>query len=290
MNINQGQDINLRKLRRSLSKVSNTLKLDINSINNDIEKIKIIRDKVLDTDDIKQLIPYIDNTKKDIEAIKGLIATNNEILLNWVIEGNELKSTPINFSSIKLGKAEINTTDYIVLDNTKLISIDLRKLLSIIAFEVTHRDIGIENKEIEEYLSKNCNLIGINEGDVFKEFITDRFYEKALVLKLEDTMYKNINNNKLYTYYGDCIGKSKYYRDILIPTYKKTLYIVLEYIMDIINGANLDIQFIGITYNKLYFLDSSTNGTASKGLGDKIDLSVRVFGRNFKVDTDIETY
>ena len=290
MNINQGQDINLRKLRRSLSKVSNTLKLDINSINNDIEKIKIIRDKVLDTDDIKQLIPYIDNTKKDIEAIKGLIATNNEILLNWVIEGNELKSTPINFSSIKLGKAEINTTDYIVLDNTKLISIDLRKLLSIIAFEVTHRDIGIENKEIEEYLSKNCNLIGINEGDVFKEFITDRFYEKALVLKLEDTMYKNINNNKLYTYYGDCIGKSKYYRDILIPTYKKTLYIVLEYIMDIINGANLDIQFIGITSNKLYFLDSSTNGTASKGLGDKIDLSVRVFGRNFKVDTDIETY
>ena len=291
MNINQGQDINLRKLKRSLSKFSNSICLDINSINNDINKLEQIKQTVMsDKKNLGQLLDKIRDTKRYLESIKSLAETNDNVTLNWVISDNMIKSTPINFNVINLGKAEINTTDYIVLNDTRLICVDLSNLLSLIAFEIVHRDLGLTDRDIEENISNKSNIIGINDSAVFNEYIDNRFYEKALLLRVDDTAYKNILDNKLYSYYGDAVGKSDYYKDVLIQTYKKTMSIVLEYLLNILNDMSLNLQFIGITNSRIYFLDLSKSNNDSIKLRDKVDINIRVFGRNFKAYTDIDIY
>ncbi len=284
MVIHQGSRYNLRKIKKYLNRHNPVLKLDSSLIESDICKLNRIEETLL-----KHSIK--DNSLFDTmrKYLNKLLKTKSDIELEWKIKDNSLKSVPFQFTSVSFSRsAEINMVDYITLNpNENMVSIDITELLSLIAFDLVHRDLGITDREIEEHLKGKTSILGVNDSSCLSDtYIDNDFFRMATSLRISNSKYLDTDNKSINTYFGHSIKNTTDYSDVLKATYEYTYTLILEHILGIIHDRQLDMQLVGYSNGKIYIIDKGNTVV----FNDLLDIDLVIFGRTFRIKSNISVY
>ena len=284
MVIHQGSRYNLRKIKKYLNRHTPVLKLDNSLIESDIHKLNRI-EETLSKHNIT------DNSLFDTmrKYLNKLLKTKSDIELEWKIKDNSLKSVPFQFTSVSFSRsAEINMVDYITLNpNENLISIDITELLSLIAFDLVHRDLGITDREIEEHLKGKTSILGVNDSSCLLDiYIDNDFFRMATSLRISNSKYLDTDNKSINTYFGHSIKNTTDYSDVLKATYEYTYTLILEHILGIIHDRQFDMQLVSYSNGKIYIIDKGNTVV----FNDLLDIDLVIFGRTFRIKSNISVY
>lgn len=252
-----------------------------------------------DIDRLKGMLAEPKN-RYDAANLKGLIAYLEKLLKNvledstfelcWELKDNIPESYPLNIINEKVYGIDI--CNYIeVAENEKLVQMDMTDLADIIAFEIMARDLGETHASIEELL-KDCGIIGFEPASLLTDFFKengDRVYELSKSMKIGETPYYSYDTKKVHDYFSSKEFKTKEYRDVVEYSCKYANIIIANTIVKNSLHCNIDIKMIMLNATSITFI---VNATDEVNIKNNIieEISVRAFGRRFKIEPDIQIF
>lgn len=261
------------------------------SINNELIKkdIEKLRDMLAepknkyDKANIKSLVAYL-------EKLSNNVLDDSTFELCWEINDNIPQSYPLNLINEKAYGIDI--CNYIeVGENEKLVQMDMTDLADIIAFEIMVRDLGETHDSIEELL-KNCGIIGFETASLLTDFFKengDKIYELSKSMKIGETPYYSYNTKKVHDYFSSKEFKTKEYRDVVEYSCRYANTIIANTIIKNSLHCNIDIKLIMLNATGITFILNATDEVNIKN--NIIDeISVRAFGRQFKIEPGIQIF
>lgn len=269
-------------------------KMDEVSVNINEELIK------KDIDKLKELLKEPKN-RYDEANLKGLVSYLNKLQksilddstfeLCWDIDKDNLPYTyPINLINEKAYGIDI--CNYIELsENEKLVEMDMTDMANIIAFEVMSRDLGETHESIEDLL-KDCGIIGYEPASLLTDLFKkngDKVYELSKSMKIGETPYYSYETKKMHDYFSSKEFRTKDYREVVEYSCRYANTIITNSIIKNSLHNNIDIKVVMINATNIAFIVNATNEVnIKKNIIEEI--SVRAFGRRFKVEPDIQIY
>lgn len=252
-----------------------------------------------DIDRLKGMLAEPKN-RYDAANLKGLIAYLEKLLKNvledstfelcWELKDNIPESYPLNIINERVYGIDI--CNYIeVAENEKLVQMDMTDLADIIAFEIMARDLGETHASIEELL-KDCGIIGFEPASLLTDFFKengDRVYELSKSMKIGETPYYSYDTKKVHDYFSSKEFKTKEYRDVVEYSCKYANTIIANTIVKNSLHCNIDIKMIMLNATSITFI---VNATDEVNIKNNIieEISVRAFGRRFKIEPDIQIF
>jgi hypothetical protein len=283
--IEQGMKIDNTSYKSILKQEDVNIKVNSSMVEKDISRLNDMKSA---TNNIYDIV----NIKRVLEALNGVyewISADNEIDIKWVLKNGRLETDPINIKNIEEYNIDIN--NYIeVEDDTEVIEVDTSDVLKMIAFEMMYRDIGEDNKSIEELLSK-CSILGVNKDNPLIEYINNEHKEILRltdVLRIDQSPYC-CGNGKIRNYYCTKVYKSDGYREVTRDNNYITNVIIANEILAQSNKNKIGIKLVSISNRKIIFIiRDEDKEVIMKTIPDKVNL--RVFGRIFRVGLKINLY
>lgn len=252
-----------------------------------------------DIDRLKGMLAEPKN-RYDAANLKGLIAYLEKLLKNvledstfelcWELKDTIPESYPLNIINEKVYGIDI--CNYIeVAENEKLVQMDMTDLADIIAFEIMARDLGETHASIEELL-KDCGIIGFEPASLLTDFFKengDRVYELSKSMKIGETPYYSYDTKKVHDYFSSKEFKTKEYRDVVEYSCKYANTLIANTIVKNSLHCNIDIKMIMLNATSITFI---VNATDEVNIKNNIieEISVRAFGRRFKIEPDIQIF
>lgn len=252
-----------------------------------------------DIDKLKDMLAEPKN-RYDAANIKGLISYLEKLLKNiledstfelcWEIKDNLPQSYPLSLINEKAYGIDIS--NYIeVAENEKLVQMDMTDLADIIAFEIMARDLGETHESIEELL-KDCGIIGFEPASLLTNFFKengDRVYELSKSMKIGETPYYSYDTKKVHDYFSSKEFKTREYRDVVEYSCRYANTIIANTIIKNSLHCNINIKLIMLNATNITFI---VNATDEVNIKNNIieEISVRAFGRRFKIEPDIQIF
>ena len=261
------------------------LKLNKDIISKDLNKLREMgKNPVsrIDKTNIDALIKYLSKLEK--------IVSNEDFELAWGVENGLPVSYP--FPLVTEKAYGVYTANYIELEeNEKLVEIDLHNLADLIAYSFMSRDLDETHDSIEKLL-KDCGIVGFQDYSIlanhFKEN-GDKPYEFSKTFKIGDTPYYSYENKEICDYFHTRTFKTKHYKDVVDYSCRYAATIIMGSILENSVHCGINVKPIVINTTNITFIANTDNELDIKNkLLDEI--SIRVFGRRFKVDTPIEIF
>lgn len=258
---------------------SELIKKDIDRLKNMLEEPK----NRYDAANIKGLISYLEKLLKNV-------LDDSTFELCWEVKDNIPESYPLNIINEKIYGIDI--CNYIeVAENEKLVQMDMTDLADIIAFEIMARDLGETHASIEELL-KDCGIIGFEPASLLTDFFKengDKLYELSKSMKIGETPYYSYDTKKVHDYFSSKEFKTKEYRDVVEYSCKYANTIIANTIVKNSLHCNIDIKMIMLNATSITFI---VNATDEVNIKNNIieEISVRAFGRRFKIEPDIQIF
>lgn len=262
--------------------------INVNSelIKKDIEKLKAMLSEPknrYDAANIKTLISYLDKLLKNI-------LEDSTFEMCWEVKDNIPYSYPLNLINEKAYGIDI--CNYIeVAENEKLVQMNMTDLADIIAFEIMARDLGETHESIEELL-KDCGIIGFEPSSLLTDFFKengDNVYELSKSMKIDETPYYSYDTKKVHDYFSSKEFKTKEYRDVVEYSCKYANTIIANTIIKNSLHCNIDIKLIMLNATNITFIVNATDEVSIKNSIIE-EISVRAFGRRFKIEPDIQIF
>ena len=282
------QDVKPVKLEKLLYNLNGTnVRLDSGIIQSDIDRLErklgIIKKSTVDnrkinTDNIKNIIKYLEKLDRR--------AKRSTINIKWVLDGERLKSYPIEL--LEIPEYSIYTTDYLKLgEDEKLVYLDYTELSNMIAFGMMYKDLGESNSTIENKL-KDVGVIAIADSDALVSHMPSNLYEESKFMKVESTPYFIVDGKKMVDYFGSEWEFDGRYRKVVGVSCIKAMTLIYEGILQEHTRAGKEPKLVSVTETGLYLLGKGDNAA----LVEEYTTSayIRVFGRKFKVEPNIQIY
>lgn len=262
------------------------INVNVELIKKDIERLKVMRSEPknkYDAANIKGLIAYLEKLLKNV-------LEDSTFELCWEVKDNIPQSYPLSLINEKAYGIDIS--NYIeVAENEKLVQMDMTDLADIIAFEIMARDLGETHESIEELL-KDCGIIGFEPASLLTNFFKengDRVYELSKSMKIGETPYYSYDTKKVHDYFSSKEFKTKEYREVVEYSCKYANTIIANTIVKNSLHCNIDIKLIIVNATNITFI---VNATDEVNIKNSIieEISVRAFGRRFKIEPDIQIF
>lgn len=238
---------------------------------NDIAKYEVTRKNT------NMIINNLEHMKKEINK-RG----KKGIEVWWHLEGNRIKSKPIEFISVR--NYGINTVEYVERQEDAIVCIDYSEVMSVLALEIVYRDLGISFKSMENKL-KDISIIGVNDIAKLKNEITLPDCEVMRSFRVEQTDYQSKHTNELVDYFGNNVGEDILYNKALQSSYNQAMSIITTSIISNANKLNLDMNIVSVLEDRIYL------SNASSKLRECIEtICLKVFGRLFEIVPEIVIY
>lgn len=252
----------------------------------DIEKLKDMLKEPkskIDKTNIKKLIVYL-------EKLLNSLLEDSTFELCWEIRDNIPQSYPFNLVNEKV--YGINICNYIEVDrNEKLVQMDMTDLADIISFEIMARDLGETHESIETLL-KDCGIIGFESASLLTDFFRDsgdNIYELSKSMRIEETPYYSYDTKKVNDYFSSKEFSTKEYREVVDYSCRYANAIIANSIIKNCNRCNPDIKLIMLNATNITFIVHDIDEISIKNNIIE-EISVRAFGRRFKIEPDIQIF
>lgn len=269
---------------------------------NKMEEISVSVNRDLINKDISRLKEMLDDTKNKYNKknIKALISYLNKLLKSilddstfemcWNTDKDIPYTYPLNLINERLYGIDI--CNYIeVEEDEKLVQMNMTSLADIIAFELMSRDIGETHDSIEELL-KDCGIIGFEPASLLTDFFAsngDNMFELSKSMKIEDTPYYSFDNKTVHDYFSSKEFKTDKYRDVVSYSCKYANTIIANSIIKNCLHSNINIKLLMLNATDIVFIVKDTDEVNIKGNIIE-EISIRTFGRRFKVEPDIQIF
>lgn len=282
------QDFSLNELNNLLLKYGDTtirfneqaIQDDITRLKKDLKDIqeKNLRNKAIHKKNINNIVDYLERIikKSDGKAIK----------INWSIHDNVVKSYPIEMKSIP--EYKIYSTDYINLENGKMVYLDYKELADILAFEIMYRDLDETNESMEEKLS-DVGIISISNSTVLTKYFKESPYELSKVLRISSSPYLVPGTNKVVDYFGNKEFDSASYRGVVGYSCRSAMSFVTEALMQKCATSGLKFKICGVFDTGIaVMVGNKDNLDIQKELAETI--YIRTFGRKLEVKPRVQVF
>lgn len=270
-----------------LSRDNIELKMNTDLINADLARLNHELERAVNKYDKKNLEYLIKRTKKLIDKIND---SNTLELCSTYDSDNLFKSYPIQLIKEELYK--IDDTNYIELGrNQRLIDISLKEIAELIAFEIMFRDLGDTHDSIEKILS-DCGIVSSEESciitDHFKDLDIASVYELSKYFSIEDTPYYSKECSVVKDYFNSKQFKTNKYRDVVSYSCRYAATIIGNSIMKRCSVSNkIDAYIIRVTDTSITLIINDKSTDINKLIDD---ITLRSFGRHFKIKVSISEY
>lgn len=252
---------------------------DIGKLENEL-KLNRYKNKY-DKENLKRATKYLNRIIKKLD-------NEHKIEICWNMEDNVPDTYPISF--IKEPLYGVNTCNYLeIKDNEKIVEIETKSLADLIAFEIMYKDLGESHDTIENLLY-NCGIIGYEKADPLLDYFkenNDDIYELSKTMRIEDTPYMYLESKKVHDYFYITEFNGKEYRDVVNFSCKYANAIIMNSILN--NGATKGklIRPLMINATSIAFI---TDIEYTDDINEVLigDISVRIFGRRFRIEPEIQ--
>lgn len=270
---------------------------------NKLEEMEVNIDKNMVEHDITRLKKELDNStnRYDKANIKALIKYLEKLLRNtnedgvleicWNNSKDGIPATyPIKIINEPLYKVDIS--NYVATAaNERVICIDLTELADIISFELIFKELGETHDSIEELLDK-CGILSFEDSSVltnrFKEN-NDKMFELSKDMKVSDTPYMSSEEAELHDYFHTKKFKVNTYKEVVEYSCRYAATLIANNILNNLNTNKINYKLLAInSTNIVFIIDKLENKEDYQSFIDEV--SIRVFGRRFIVNTKVEVY
>lgn len=261
------------------------LKADMSKYKNEVGKT----DNKIDNNNLKNIVKYIDRAYKMVDKATSTID------ISWYAGEDGLpKAYPVQFVHEPIYK--FNMCNYIELEKyQRLVSINIKELNDVIAYEFIHRDLGETHASIEELLH-DCGIISNSDIKMLHNRITEEspdFYSLAKSMMVGETIYLNMEKQQLYDYFNskvfDYKYKKTYYKDVLKYSCKYAMTLVANSILKKAIDAGKKLHIISISDTEVNIIIEDTNISPESFKENLMeDITIQIFGRKFRVEPSIE--
>ena len=280
------QDLKLGDLNSTLIKNGDTiLSLNSQAIKDDIDKYTERYNKCIKSGIVGS--KHAKNIKSIIEYLKKLYkkAEKGTVSVSWGVHNNIVKSFPIEIKTVP--EYKLYTTDYINVEEEKLVYVDYTEVADIIAFELMNRDLGETHESIEEKL-KNIGIVAIYDSNELTKFFKDSPYKLSKIFKIGKSTYEVPGTNTIVDYFGNKKFDSDKYMGVVGYSCKCAMTLILEDTLHRCIDRNLKVKVVGISDTGIYYLTDHDDSYIKNIL--KNNVYVRTFGRKFEVVPDIQVF
>lgn len=238
--------------------------------------------------------------KIDLKNINALINYLNKLIKildkdeNFELAWGINDGLPISYPLQLLTEAVygIYTVNYVETDiNEHIVEVNLHNLADLISYSFISRDLGETHESIEELL-KNCGIIGLEDSSILIDHFNkngDRPYEFSKTFMIGNTPYYSFDTKEIYDYFHSKKFKTNKYREVVDYSCKYAATIIMNSIIGNSTHLGINVKPIVINTTNLAFIINEKNEVNIKNnLIDEI--SIRVFGRRFKVDAHVDIF
>lgn len=280
------QDVKLGDLNNLLIKNGDTvLNLNSQAIEDDIQKYTERYEKCkgssaigkIHTKNLKNIIDYLNKLKK--KADKG------DVNVSWGVHDRVIKSFPIEIKTIP--EYKLYSTDYINIEDEKLVYVDYTKLADIIAFEIMCRDLGETHESMEEKL-KDIGIVAIYDSEKLTKYFKDSPYKLSKIFKIGKSPYEITGTNSIIDYFGNKKFDGDRYLDVVRYSCRCAIALIVEDTLRRCIDRNIKVKIAGITDTGIYYLTKHDDAHIKSLL--KNNVYIRAFGRKFEVVPDIQVF
>lgn len=251
----------------------NRLKVELNSTKNKINKVNI-----------NALISHLNKLLKYVDE-------DGHLELCWDTSGKK-SETPYTYpiSIVNEPLYKVSTANYIELeDGEKLIEVNLSEIADMLAFEFMFKDLGETHDSIEELLN-GCGIAGLVSNAVlinyFKE-TGDDLFRLSKSMKIDECPYASAETKKVTDYFHTKEFKASEYRDVIDYSCRYASTIIASDILREAAHFKKEVKLLEVDALTIAFIIKADDEFDINKLIDQV--SLRVFGRKFLVNTKIST-
>ena len=234
---------------------------------------------------------------KNIKALKNYL----DRLLKYIDEDGSYEicwdvnnGLPVSYPNPLINEKAygINTCNYIEIPTDEhLVEVDLHDLADLIAYSFMSRDLDETHDSIEELL-KDCGIIGIEDSNIILNHLKDNDdepFEFSKTFKIGNTPYYSYENKEVIDYFHSKSFNTKYYREVVDYSCKYASTIIMSTIIENSIHLGVEVKPVMINATNITFLTTMKDEFNIKNeLID--DISIRIFGRKFKIEPRIEIF
>ena len=232
-----------------------------------------------DKKNIKRVISYLNSI---LHYTKG-----TRLNLTWKYEEGLLKSSPVEL--IHIPEYNIEMSDYISVIGNKLIRVDYKNLIKIIAVELMYRDLGETHESMEKKLY-NVGITGMYPDSELLKYFEEDVYNLSKQFKVGDSPYASKDKQGNIDYFGQKRFHGQFYRDIVDYSVKYALTLIAGAIMAKFNSNNVDFKLCSVSDSGVYFTTTHQDDEDINKLIIDESAIVRAFGRKFIVKPKITIF
>lgn len=263
-----------------------TIVLNKELIKNDLDRLKEFEKEPknkYDKANIKMLIAYLEKILKNIDE-------ESAFEICWESRENIPHTYPVDLINEKAYGIDI--CNYIELsEDEKLVEMNMTDLADIIAFEIMSRDLGETHDTVEKLLS-NCGIIGFEPASLLTDYFKsngDQIFKLSKSMRIGETPYYSYETKKMHDYFSSKEFKTKEYKEVVDYSCRYANTIVMNTIIKNSLHSGTEIKVIMVNATNIAFVVSTTDEVNIKqNIIDEV--SVRAFGRQFKIEPDIQIF
>lgn len=223
---------------------------------------------------------------KYIEDLLSELNKYSKLKVKWQITNGRIKSTPFPLESSAW--CNFDVVDYIYKIDEKTVVISYKQLWDAMAFQIAHRDMGYESKEMDQSLEA-CGICDVSSYDEhLSELVGNRAYNQAMKLKIDDCPFSSKNRDEIYDYFGDrqyCTS----YKDLIDVSINKAMLILLDDTLKKVSTYRENAaEFLGVMDDKVYFNTGLENEAIYKLMCSPF--TIKLFGREFEMAPYVNIY
>jgi hypothetical protein len=214
--------------------------------------------------------------------------------LKWKLEHWKLISDPIELYSFD--PYNIRLTDYITLDDNKLIKIDYKDAFELIAFEMMHRDMGFDTWDIDDKLS-DIGIASIANAKVVLDIMDDSALYCSKIYKIGDSQYATKDGEMSWDYFGTAYDKdetaftSGRYLECVNRSIDMVICLITRSLIENFTSNSVKFDICALNEDGIYFLVDDTKVNINNIISNTVEsVIVRVFGRKFEVKPKITIF
>lgn len=243
----------------------------------------ISKNQMYKYDDLCVVVDYID-------YVISLLNKEGYVKIKWVLEDMALE--PDGLYLEQMTAVGFDIMDYLVSDKKTTIIISYAKIFNAIAFEIAHRDLGISDEEIDNFLKDKSIVAMYKDTELYKiqnlcPDIYKSVYNHVRCMRIKDTPYSQ-ENGKFSTPLGVDI-KADLYGEVVDEVCRQIITYALNSIAKSQGYSGENVNMVAVLNDKIY-LEADSDRVNEVLLSISPSIKVCMYGRKFDIQPKIELF
>lgn len=279
--INLDRRLSHEKLKKMVSKSNECyVRVDLEHVEDDIDRYTRM---------------YGNSTGKNDRANIGFIighlrrlrrlAKEGDLMLTWGLNNGIIESLPIDM--INMAPYKMSTTDYVAVEDSRMIEIEFYDVANAIAFDIMSYDLGYTHDSLQELL-KDINIITPYNISVLSKIIGPQCYMDSYRMLFEKSPYYDLGEMELLNFTRDRGFVSKSYREVVEESCKTAAVTIWASVFDKLVRTGEQPRICGVYETSIFIAVPGELEYDFSKLAE--DILMTVCGRKFVAQPRIMVY